>query len=363
MRILDKYILKQMLQPFFFGVAAFSTIFVASSFLFRVTQYITQYGASYGSLFRLFLCLMPEVINYTFPMSMLLASLLTMGQLSGNSEITAMRSGGLSFRRIAAPILAAGFIVSLFSVVWAEKVVPPSKTEYERIVNQEIKRDTKPRTQDHVLIKQVSKGQLVRLTYARTFDEKAGMMKDITIEDWDNGNVVRIQKTPAAKWTDGAWIMENGTVTDLTGKDGVTRTMNFDKQVLPITETPKTITLDQKDPDEMTIGELKMYIGILQRQYMPTSKYVMEMYSRFTVPLASFFFALIGVPLGMQSQRTGASMGLGFSVVIIFVYYSIMTFMTGLGQGGVIPPLLAAIVPNLFCGVGGCWMIWKKDNL
>ena len=71
MRILDKYILKQMLQPFAFGVAAFSTIFVASSFLFRVTQYITQYGASYSSLFRLFLCLMPEVINYTFPMSML----------------------------------------------------------------------------------------------------------------------------------------------------------------------------------------------------------------------------------------------------------------------------------------------------
>lgn len=51
MRILDKYILKQMLQPFAFGVAAFSTIFVASSFLFRVTQYITQYGASYSSLF------------------------------------------------------------------------------------------------------------------------------------------------------------------------------------------------------------------------------------------------------------------------------------------------------------------------
>lgn len=114
MRILDKYILKQMLQPFAFGVAAFSTIFVASSFLFRVTQYITQYGASYSSLFRLFLCLMPEVINYTFPMSMLLASLLTMGQLSGNSEITAMRSGGMSFRRIAMPILAAGFVVSLF---------------------------------------------------------------------------------------------------------------------------------------------------------------------------------------------------------------------------------------------------------
>ncbi len=363
MSILDKYILKQMLQPFAFGVAAFSTIFVASSFLFRVTQYITEYGASYASLFRLFLCLMPEVINYTFPMSMLLSALLTMGQLSGNSEVTAMRSGGLSFRRIAMPILAAGFVVSLFSVVWAEKVVPPAKAEYQRIIDQEIKRDTKPKTQDHVVLKQISHGKLVRLTYARTFDEKNGLLKDITIEDWDNDKVVRIQQTPQAKWTDGTWIMEGGTITDLTGKDGVARHMTFDKQVLPIAEDPKVITLDQKDPDEMTIGELKMYIGILQRQYQPTSKYQMEMFSRFTVPLASFFFALIGVPLGVQSQRSGTSMGLGFSVVIIFIYYSIMTFMTGLGQGGVIPPILAAVFPNLLCGVFGVWMIYKKDNV
>ena len=362
MKILDKYILKQMLQPFCFGVAAFSTIFVASSFLFRVTQYITQYGASYSSLFRLFLCLMPEVINYTFPMSMLLASLLTMGQLSGNSEITAMRSGGLSFRRIAAPILAAGFVVSLFSVVWAEKVVPPAKAEYERIIRQEIKNNTKPPSQDHVLIKNIHNGQLERLTYARTFDEKDGVMKDITIEEWQNGRIVRIQRTPSAKWENGTWVMDKGTVTELTGEDGLTRTMTFEKQVLPISETPKTITLDQKDPDEMTIGELKMYIDILKRQYMPTSKYEMEIYRRFTVPLASFFFALIGVPLGVQSQRTGASMGLGFSVVIIFIYYSIMTFMTGLGQGGVIPPLIASLTPNVLCGAVGCWLIWKKDK-
>ena len=363
MRILDKYILKQMLSPFCFGVAAFSTIFVASSFLFRVAQYVTEYGASASSLIRLFLCLMPEVINYTFPMSMLLASLLTMGQLSGNSEITAMRSGGVSFRRIAAPILLAGFVVSMFSVIWAEKVVPPAKVEYERIIEYEIKHDTKPKTQNHVLIKNIKNDKLERLTYARTFDEKVGEMKDITIEEWSNNQIVRIQKTPSAKWVNGTWIMQGGTISDLTadGK-GVTRTMTFGEQVLPITETPKEVTLDQKTPDQMTLGELKLYISILQKQFLPTSKYVMEMWSRFSIPLASFFFALIGVPLGVQSQRTGTSMGLGISVVIIFIYYSVMTFMTGLGQGGAVPPAIAAIVPNFLCGCFGIWLIWKKDQ-
>lgn len=362
MRILDKYILKQMLGPFCFGVAAFSTIFVASSFLFRVAQYLTEYGASASSLIRLFFCLMPEVVNYTFPMSMLLASLLTMDKLSGSSEITAMRSGGISFKRIAAPILIAGFVVSMFSVIWAEKVVPPAKTEYARIIDYEIKHDTKPKTQDHIVIKTIKNDKLDRLTYARTFDEEQGVLKDITIEEFQDGKLARIQKTPMAKWTNGTWIMEGGSITDLTGAAGVSRSMTFDKQVLPIAATPTAITLDQKTPEQMTIGELKAYIGILERQYMPTSKYVMEMYMRFSIPLASFFFALIGVPLGMQGQRTGTSMGLGISVVIIFVYYSVMTFMTGLGNGGALPPIIAALVPNALCGAFGLWLMWKKDQ-
>ena len=68
MRILDKYILKELMGPFFFGVASFSSIFIASSMLYRLTQYMTKYGASTESLLRLFLCGLPEVVNYTFPM-------------------------------------------------------------------------------------------------------------------------------------------------------------------------------------------------------------------------------------------------------------------------------------------------------
>ena len=362
MRILDKYILKQMLAPFLFGVAAFSTIFVASSFLFRVAQYVTQYGASISSIIRLFLCLMPEVINYTFPMSVLLASLLTMGQLSGNSEIVAMRSGGISFRRIAAPILVAGFIISMFSVIWAEKVVPPAKTEYERIIDYEIKHDAKPKSQSHIILKTISNGQLSRLTYAKSFDEKQGMMKDITVEEWENGQIVRLQKTPQAKWENGTWTMEGGTITDLTAGNGIARSVKFEKQVLPITEAPKAITMEQKSPDQMTIGELKQYSSVLQKQGQPIAQYMMEMYSRFSIPMACFFFALIGAPLGVQGQRTGTSMGLGISVVIIFIYYSVMTFMQGLGQGGAVPPLLAAILPNVICAIFGCWLIWQKDK-
>lgn len=93
LRLLDKYVLKELLYPFIFGVASFSSIFIASSMLFKIVQYITTYGASTGTVARLFLYSLPEVINYTFPMSVLLATLMAFGKLSGSSEIIAMKSG------------------------------------------------------------------------------------------------------------------------------------------------------------------------------------------------------------------------------------------------------------------------------
>lgn len=85
LRLLDRYVLTELLYPFIFGIAAFSSIFIASTMLFKITQYITQYGASLETIARLFLYSLPEIVNYTFPMSMLLAALMAFGRMSGSS--------------------------------------------------------------------------------------------------------------------------------------------------------------------------------------------------------------------------------------------------------------------------------------
>lgn len=75
MRILDKYIIKELLGPFIFGICAFCSVFIGSSTLFRIAQYITEYGASVWSVTKLFVYSLPAIVVLTFPMSMLLASL------------------------------------------------------------------------------------------------------------------------------------------------------------------------------------------------------------------------------------------------------------------------------------------------
>lgn len=360
LRLLDKYVLKELLYPFVFGVASFSSIFIASSMLFKLVQYITTYGASLTTVAKMFLYSMPEVINYTFPMSVLLATLMAFGKLSGSSEIIAMKSGGISYYRIVAPVLAVGFIISMFSVVWAEKVVPPSKVEARRILTQEIRGNVKPKTQEHVVIKTLS-GNTQRITYARTFNEKTGIMDSVTIEEFQNKTLTRIQSAKTAKWEGNSWVLIDGTVFTMDEKQGITSRANFDRQIIPLNTTPREVSWEQKDADEMTLGELRGYIQVLERQKQPTSYYWTELFMRFAIPLASFVFALLGAPLGTQRQRSGSSIGLGISVIVIFIYYGIMAFMTGLGKGGVVPPLLAAMTSNLVCLLAGMFLL-KRAN-
>ena len=358
-RLLDKYVLKELLYPFVFGIASFSSIFIASSMLFKIVQYITTYNAPLWTVARLFAYSLPQVINYTFPMSMLLATLMAFGKLSSSSEIVAMKSG-VSYYRIVAPVLVVGFVVSMFSVIWAEKVVPPCNAEQRRILTQEIRGNTKPRTQEHVVIKML-KGSTQRITYARSFDEKTGILDKVTIEEFQNNKLVRVQTADKATWEGDKWVMDKGTVYSLDDKEGITSKASFTQQVIPLNAKPREVSLEQKDADEMTLGELKGYIAVLERQHQPTSYYWTEIYMRFAIPLASFVFALLGAPLGTQRQRSGSSIGLGMSVIVIFVYYGIMAFTTGLGKGGVIPAPLAAMSSNLICLVAGIFLL-KRTN-
>ena len=138
MRILDKYILKETIMTFIFGICAFSAVFLGSGTLLRIAQYITQYGASFSAIVRLIIYSLPGIIVWTFPMSMLLAALLTFGRLSGNSEIIAMKACGVSFKRLVTPVIAFSLGVSIFSIGFNEYVVPASNQAYADLVRYEI---------------------------------------------------------------------------------------------------------------------------------------------------------------------------------------------------------------------------------
>jgi len=362
LRILDRYLLKELLGPFIFGIAAFSSVFIGTDVLFRMANFIARYGAPIFSVFKLFLVSLPEIIRYTLPMSMLLASLLSFGRLSSTSEIIAMRAGGISFSRLMRPVIAVALVVTGMAFVLGEYVVPASRVAYQHILRLEIERNAQPATEDHVVIKVVSGGDMKQLIYARRFDEKYGRLEEVVVQDYENGELARIEKAEYGTFEEGRWTLYSGVISEITPEGRVTRTITFDKQQLPSLNAPREISLSNKRPRDMRIAELKEQISLLKAQFDATSKLKLELYQRYALPFACLMCALIGAPLGLQPQRSSSSMGFGLSVVIVLIYYVFLSVCTSLGESGKIPPLLAAWIPNLIGFAAGGFFIRRASR-
>ena len=362
LRILDLYILKEVLYAMLFAICAFTAVFIGSGTLFQIARYITEYGASVSSVVKIFVYGLPGIIMWTFPMSTLLATLLTFGRLSSSSEITAMKSCGISFGRIAAPAIFLGFVVSVCSILFNEHVVPWSKTAYNNVVYYEIQGNTEMKSQDHIIVKEIMNDKIQRLVYAREYRASDETLQGVTMQEFnDDGKVTHVENATFAEWVDNMWIMHEGIIYDIS-EDERTRSMRFSRQILPVKASPRQIVREQKTPEELTMKELRAQIEIMKSQYVNTNDLETELYQRFTIPMASLVFALIGVPLGLQPTRNASSMGFALSVVIIFVYYAIMTLANAIGIGGLLAPMIAVWIPNIIGLLFGAFLIYRASH-
>ena len=112
----------------------------------------------------------------------------------------------------------------------------------------------------------------------------------------------------------------------------------------------------------MTIRELRETIKLLKGQFVNSRKMEAEFHQRFTVPFASFIFALVGIPLGLQPNRASSSRGFALSIVIIFIYYSLMTMGGAFAQGGTLPAMFAVWIPNIVGLIAGVYLMWKASR-
>jgi len=295
-------------------------------------------------------------------MSVLLGSLMAFGRLSSSSEMIVMRAGGQNFIRLAMPIFVAAFFISIGATAFNEYVVPKANNAYNTIINEEIKHNVAPTTQDHIIIKNTKGSDISSLMYARQYDANTKQLKDITVQEFENDTLMRVEQADRADWNGQKWIMHEGMIYDVSANEQTTRSLKFQNQALPITQKPNKINASQKKPDELTIRELREQIKLLDQNSVNTNKMKVEMYNRFALPLASLVCAIVGAPLGMQKQRGSSSIGFGISVVVIFIYYSIMTLGNALGNGGKIPPYIAAFLPDIICGIAGVILVYRKSK-
>lgn len=360
MRILDKYILKEFLGPFLFGVAAFTAIFLGSDTLLSIAGYITKYGASSLSAIKIFILAIPRIIVYTFPMAVLLGALMCMSSLSGSSELIVMRNSGQSFLRLAMPIFIFSTIISIGAIAFNEFVVPWTNREYQYILNVEIKKNLNPDVVDNIVMKDIQDGDLIHLIYAKKYDPKTKELEDITVQEFKDGKPIRIETAPKAIWQEGVWELQKGIIYDITQGE-VEHKLSFESQAVPFVQNPDEIKNSNKNVGEMTIRELREAANIFLLSNQDPTSFYMEIHKRFSLPLASLVFSVIGAPLGIRKQRSSSSIGFGISVIVIFIYYAVMTFLEAMGEGHILPPFAAVWLPNIITLIIGCYLVRRAN--
>jgi lipopolysaccharide export system permease protein len=342
-----------MAGPFLFGVLAFVLLFVSGNILFRLTELVAQLGLSLWTATELFFLWLPAFIVLTFPLATLVAILVAFGRLSGDSELIAMHAGGISFRRLVAPIAAAGLAVSIVTAAFNEIIVPAANRRAEGIVRTATAR-AGGMAKEEVLLKE-SSGDESRIIYADRLDVGTGELTNPVIVWFQGDRPFMVTRAKRAVWRQNQWELYDGLHANL--DPNRPSVLTFAHEVANIPTTPREIAQGARTPEEMTYRELREYIRDALRQSKPTIDLELKLHHKFSIPFACFVFALVAPPLGMRSHRGSSSIGMGIAILIGFGYYVVWHYLSAVAAQGGISPFWAAWLPNVVTGAVGVGLV------
>jgi lipopolysaccharide export system permease protein len=361
--IIDRYMLSEFAGPFGFGLSAF-TLIVAAVQMLAIGRLVSDQHAPLLAAVEVFLWQLPSDIVLAIPMAMVLGTLLAMQRLSGESEITAMKAGGINFMRIIAPLLVGGFIISLLAFAWQEKVVPFANGEVAQIQNDVINHNS-VFNQDLVSHNALPGGGQ-QVTIAQAYDPNDRALLNVTLLQYDaKGNPSYEAFADRAQFEADRWTLQNVSEYKLSPDGEVDVLPKEPSQVIALYQTPTDITkrMTQDNPDQMSLAQIAGVVREGQLTDQEVRKYTTIFQQKIAQPFACFVFVLIAVPFGMRNQRGGGSTGLGFglAIVIVFVYYVVSTICSYFSEAFLPLAWLWAWMPNILFTIFGATRLRKAS--
>jgi lipopolysaccharide export system permease protein len=359
-RIIDRYVAAEVIGPFVMGVGLLTFALVTGKLL-KLTEMVVNHGVGLGQVMSLIGYIMPAFLELTFPMAVLLGVLLGFGRMSGDRELIAARACGISLYRLAIPVLAVALVVYAMASWFAFSVRPWANSNLQA----ELYRLTRTRSTAGLKEKIFDSSFPGLVLYVDHISSDNGSLQGVLISDArsnEQQNTIIAQhgiivpdennQTITLRLFDGSIFG----VDPSTNKSHITSFLIYDLNVEP----QSGLIEDSQQPEEMTYQELRGVIGKARAAHQPDHMAEAEMAGKFTVPLATLLFALLGVPLGLKPARGGQSERFGVAISLFFLYYMLMRLGRTLAERGMLNALAAMAIPDLvFLGLA-VWMFYRS---
>ena len=356
MKMLDKYILKQVIEMFIMGVLVFTSIIFASDTFITLIKQISMYGIPFKIAFLIIILHLPAVFVMTIPMGVLLATVMTLNGLSLSSEITVMRACGIGLNRIAKPIFIFSIIMACVSFVLNETVVPIMTKQSTDLALYAFSKKNIPEGKHNFTFKEVKDGGLLkRLFYVGDCTDK--QLHNITVLDASKEGTIQILQAKEGTTTPEGWNFKNGAIYTVSDNGKTLDTTLFGDSVIKF-------GMDLSKEMNRNLANEYNFIQLCKHLAQPNieNKNILRinLFDKIALPLTTIVLVLIGVPLAITPPRVRYNRGFLFSILIIFAYYLIRALSISFGEAGSLIPILAAFMPNIILTIAGVGLYYRK---
>lgn len=367
--LLDLYVTRQYLQVLVLGMASLLGIFYIATFI-DLADKLFRGSATSATLARYFYFETPQYISYIIPMSALVATLVTLGVMTKNSELVVMKACGVSLYRAAVPLVLFALVASALLYGLQERVLAYSNREADRLIR--VIRGLPPQSFG-ALDRRWTVGENGDIYHYDFFDPRANEFGGLAAyrldtARWRLGSLtraatVRLAPRPeAAGRAELGWKASNGwtrtfsqTVKRTLVSDVVTYEP-FGERDLAL-EPPAYFKSDEPAPEQMTYGQLKKYVSQLRTGGYNVVPYMVALQRKVAFPFVTVVMTLLAVPFAVTTGRRGALYGVGVGIVLAIVYWTMLSVFAAIGAGGLLSPMLAAWAPNILFSAVAIYML------
>jgi lipopolysaccharide export LptBFGC system permease protein LptF len=346
---LDRYLLEEISAPFVVGVLVILVMLLGDS-LYYLMSLVIVHGVGLGTVTRLLLFILPEMMANAFPLATILAVSLGVSRLAREGEWTAMRLSGVSLPRMLAPFVGFGVAVALMTWSVAEHLAPAANVEFARVVTAiGLSKPTvvlKPQTWYRP-----TSGESA--FYVGGVDDATGTLRHLLLFTDLRSDYPSMLSAASARYSDGKFVLER-VIRHVWRPDGTLQREGESRQaILRIDQLASATSLMPRLPETRSAAQLRETISAARKHGAPDNSVLLDLHRRYAGPAACLVLALLCVPLNLAGGRRGGYMGLLISAVLVVVYFLTLQLGLSLARTGFLQrlPVLGAWLQNVVFGL------------
>ncbi len=357
---LDRYIIRKFLGTYFFAILLIISIAVVFDITEKIDNFMENGAPVNAVIVDYYFNFIPYFANLFTPLFVFIAVIFFTSKMAYDTEIIAILSSGISFKRLMFPYFVSALIIAVFSFWLGGYVIPPSnqtRLEFEASYLKKKKKDTGLRD----IHLQIEPGLFVYMGRFYSYSNKGSKFSAERFEGTELKSKLTARNITYKEDTK-RWELSKYIIRDFVGENQI-----------KITEGEKLDTVFNMSPDDfksehnwfetMTYTELGNYIDVQTQKGVGSIKpYVIEYYKRFANPFSAFILTLIGVSLASRKVRGGIGLHIGVGLALSFGYILFMTISTTFAINGNMNPLLAVWLPNIVFAVIGVYLYFKAPK-